>query len=536
MRPFSPVNRLIPFAALCVALALPYSTALHAQNLAIWGELRPGPYSVGYEVLYEIDHSRLWVIVPDSEAQQEVSRPLRVSVWYPSNADQHAATMTLAEFVSDSSPDPYFGQLNALLEQRFSRLFSNTSDELYDALLSLPIATIKDAAPADGPFPLVMYSPGGQASLPDNGVLAAYLASHGYVVASVPQLEAHLRQEPRRRYSMQVETQTRDIEFAMGVLQEFPGIDRRKLAIVGYSFGGLVALRMASRNANVDAIVGLDPSFAYMRDPDQVNGAGDFDITTLRVPILSLQAGNTESRAAYSPVIHDTLHYADRYVGYVAETVHADFSEIKPMLIPALVTKEELGWELQEAHRGYTAVCEYVLNFLNGVFWGDSAGLSFVAASSEANGMDPDLVEMSVERRAEVPTEEEFVEMLERQGYYETARRLRAAQRGYPHLVVLRDGIMNAVGYMLRDTGELDLAINVFRLNTQANPHSARAFNGLAELHLTNGDSLMVISAYERMLEVLSEDSTLGPARKDELRRNAELRLRILMPSKPYQY
>jgi hypothetical protein len=50
------------------------------------------------------------------------------------------------------------------------------------------------------------------------------------------------------------------------------------------------------------------------------------------------------------------------------------------------------------------------------------------------------------------------------------------------------------------------------------------------------GDSLKVINAYERMLEILPEDSTLGPVRKDELRCNAELRLRILMPSKPDQH
>ncbi len=55
---------------------------------------------------------------------------------------------------------------------------------------------------------------------------------------------------------------------------------------------------------------------------------------------------------------------------------------------------------------------------------------------------------------------------------------------------------MNAVGYTLRDAGELDLAINVFRLNTQANPHSARAFNGLAESYLTNG---RLIEGHQRL-------------------------------------
>ncbi len=89
----------------------------------------------------------------------------------------------------------------------------------------------------------------------------------------------------RDGYVAQVETQTRDIEYAMGVLQSLPQVDRRRLAVVGYSLGGLVALRMASRNPNVDAVVGLDPSFAYAWNLDAVTGTGRLDIAALRTPI-----------------------------------------------------------------------------------------------------------------------------------------------------------------------------------------------------------------------------------------------------------
>ncbi len=530
MTPFSLARSVILVTGLGLALALPGLACLEAQELAIWGNLRPGPYQAGYKVLYEIDHSRIWIVLPDSEPRDEVSRPVRISVWYPSGAAHGAPTMRLAEFVRDSAPDTFFGRLNAILEQRFADLFSGATDELYHAVMELPIATIMDAEPVDGHFPLVLYSPGGQASLPDNGILASFLASHGYIVASVPQLETRLGEGARRRYE-QAETQTRDIEFAMGALQGFPGLDRRRLAIVGYSFGGLVAMRLASRNSNVDAIVGLDPSFAYMRDPDQIAGGGGLDITAFRMPILSLQAGNVDSRAAFSAAIHDTLHYSDRYFGYIGSTVHADFSEIKPMLVPALARGQTLEPELREAHRGYTAMCEYVLNFLNGVFLGDTAGLAFATRSSGANGMEPGLVEMSLEPKADVPTEEELVQMLVVEGYDETARRLHTALDSYPHLVVVREGVMSALGYQRRDAGELDVAIDIFRLNADANPHSARALNGLAESYLTDGNSDGVISAYQRMLEILPDDPTIGRREKDELRRNAELRLRILKPS-----
>ena len=185
-------TRLHIILALLAALTLATYHPLTAQILPVWGGLEPGPHYVGYRVLYELDRSRIWRAAPDSNHSQETARPIRISVWYPADVSSDRTTMTLAEFVRDSAPSEYFAQLNRLLERRFVEIFSGVSQELYDTLLTLPLAAVKNAAPSAGSYPLVMYSPGGQASFPDNGVLSAYLASHGYVVASVPQLESTL--------------------------------------------------------------------------------------------------------------------------------------------------------------------------------------------------------------------------------------------------------------------------------------------------------------------------------------------------------
>ena len=482
--------------------------------------------------MYELDHSRSWTEVSASDHIQEFSRPIRVSVWYPTTQTRVTPTMSLREFVHDPAPDEYFTRLNDLLEERYVGLFASVSQELYDSLLTLPLAAVKDAEPAVGSFPVVMYSPGGQASLPDNGVLAAFLASHGYIVGAVPQLEESPVVSRRDGYVAQVETQTRDIEYAMGVLQSLPQVDRRHLAVVGYSLGGLVALRMASRNPNVDAVVGLDPSFAYARNLDAVTGTGRLDIAALRTPILSLQAGNVESLSHYSPLIHDTLHFADRYTGYVGETVHGDFSEIKSMLIPALVSGEGLEPELVEAHRAYMVACQYVVNFLDGVLKDDLDGLAFVTQSSAANGLDPDLVQMTLVNGIGVPTEAGFVELLTNEGYDAAEQLLRDAIRAIPHVVLIREDVLDSIGRRMRGNGESSTAVGVFRLNVEAHPHSARAQDGLADAYLANGDSLQVIQTYQRLLEILPSDSSLSRARKEELRRNTELKLRILQFSK----
>ncbi|UCD23807.1 MAG: dienelactone hydrolase family protein [Gemmatimonadota bacterium] len=503
-----------------------------AQSTPVWGTLEPGPYQAGYRVIYELDRSRIWRVEPDSQPYQETARPIRISVWYPAEKGTHSSAMTLAEFVQDSAPSPYFDELNHLLEGRFVDIFSGVSRELYDTLLTLPLATVKNAVPASGSFPLVLYSPGGQASFPDNGVLSSYLASHGYVVASVPQLGAML--EGRfRGYGRQAQVQTRDIEFAAGVMRDFPGVDPRRVAVVGYSLGGTVALRVALNNPNVDAIVGLDPSFAYARSIEALVDPQSFDVFDLRIPVLSLQAGNEESQRYHSQVIHDTLRFSDRYIGKVAATVHGDFSEIKPMLIPAIAIGEELDPALVNGHHGYMASCRYVLNFLNSVLKQDTGGASFVAASSGANGMEAGLVQMELRHGAEVPTEAEFAASVRQHGYETTSQLLRSLQTEYPDLAVVREDVMNGLAHRLLAAGDPDPAIGVFRLNIQVYPNSARAHDGLADTYLSKGDSLMVIRTYERLLEILPNDTTLSQSAKNRLRQNAELRLQLLRHTRP---
>ncbi len=525
-------TRLHIILALLAALTLATYHPLTAQILPVWGGLEPGPHYVGYRVLYELDRSRIWRAAPDSSPSQETARPIRISVWYPADVSSDRTTMTLAEFVQDSAPSEYFAQLNRLLERRFVEIFSGVSQELYDTLLTLPLAAVKNAAPSAGSYPLVMYSPGGQASFPDNGVLSAYLASHGYVVASVPQLESTL-EGVFEGYSRQTAVQTRDIEFAAGVMHDFPEVDRRRLAVIGYSLGGSVALRVALHNPNVGAIVGLDPSFAYARSIQALGDSQSFDVFNLRIPILSLQAGNEESQRYDSPVIYDTLRFSDRYIGYVAETVHGDFSEIKPMLIPALAHGEELEPALVQGRRGYTASCRYVVRFLDGVLKNDPAGLAFVASSSGENGMDAGLIQMESRPAADVPTEVELVALIQQHDYEIASERLRLAQQTYPDLDVVRENIMSGFAHRLRANGELDAAISVFRLNIQVHPNSIRGHNGLADAYLSNGDSLMVIRTYERLLESLPLDTTISQSTKDRIRQNAELRLRILRRTRP---
>src|SRR5947208_3517765 len=60
--------------------------------------------------------------------------------------------------------------------------------EIFAKLCSTPVAAVRNARPASGRFPLVLYA-GGLGSRADANVeLGEYLASHGYITATVAQL------------------------------------------------------------------------------------------------------------------------------------------------------------------------------------------------------------------------------------------------------------------------------------------------------------------------------------------------------------
>ena len=77
------------------ALLIAGGLAAQSRNAQrpLWGDLVPGPYAVGFKVTYRLDRSRTWDPTPDSIAQGESARPIRVSVWYPAKPARAARPM-----------------------------------------------------------------------------------------------------------------------------------------------------------------------------------------------------------------------------------------------------------------------------------------------------------------------------------------------------------------------------------------------------------------------------------------------------------
>jgi hypothetical protein len=117
-------------------------------------------------------------------------------MWYPAQKKPQTPPMPYSGYLHVRVPDPNLTDFNKQIEDydfKSVRGFFQSQD-LFDQLLKTPTGSLLDASPLKGPFPLVIFSLGQNDHTLENIVLWEYLASHGYVVATVP----HLGASPRR--------------------------------------------------------------------------------------------------------------------------------------------------------------------------------------------------------------------------------------------------------------------------------------------------------------------------------------------------
>ena len=510
------VGRIAAIVGVLALVGGPVPCAAQAPR-PLWGDLAPGPHQVGFRVLYRLDRSRVWEAQPEPGA--EFARPIRVSVWYPATGGGRA--MRYRDYVSFKAPSSYFARPGAQLETREIASWENAfkgSGRSVQELLNLPVWARMDATPSAKRFPLVMYSEGwNSGSQNDNSVLAEFLASHGYVVASVPQVGTSSASLTLGINPVDLETQMRDIEFAMGVVQEQPFVDDRKLALMGWSMGGVVSLWLASRNPNVDAVVGLDASFRARDFVTMVLASPYFDIRQIRAPILALQSGNTKYIGGQDDRVVDSLHFADRIIGRVANITHGDFSDFAMIARVFPVNIEDRT--ATQASGGHIAIARKVLGFLDTVLKSPSPGS---AALGRLTAIPDALLSLTLKARAVIPTEAEWVAMLDSAGFDRTLVRYEETRKKYPTLAVIRYPVLNRLGYSLRGSGKVDLAISAFRLNVAANPALADAYDSLADGYISKGDSASASRAYQQLLRLLEADPSLSASAKQEYRARAE--------------
>ncbi len=480
----------------------------------------PGPHPVGFRVVCQVDHAREFHRGRDpltgEPVARERGRPLQILIWYP--ATRPGAPLRYSDYLATRLSETSFTltpeQVKAGAARQEGALTRRRGPEGAQAF-ARPVPATADAPAAPGPFPLVIYAPGADGSADENADLCEHLASYGYLVVASTSLGAT---DKTIEYTMAgVEPQVRDIQFLLGYAHSLPGVDLRRIAVVGWSWGGMANVFAAARDARIGAIVSFDGT----REPALTK---QIDVRRLTAPWLYFsRTPDTIPQINQSGI--DTTWSLLNEAKYASVTQvilypfqHADFTSAR---LQEASDRAYPDYTREEVRQTYGVLMRLTRAFLDAHLKGDAAAQAVLAKDPRELGAAPHSVRiLPGPAPLPPPTRDQLAATLARVGFARAVPEVRALQ-AVDKTFTLAPEELQAWGYGLLGRGRAEDATEIFKLWTVLHPTDWNAFDSLGEGCEAAGKRALAIESYARSLE-------LNPGNK-----NAAERLKALADAGP---
>jgi len=453
----------------------------------------------------------------------ERARPIQTVVWYPAQTPAGAKTQLYGRYLDLMATADDFS-LDA--EKRAAKLQAILSAENntknYERERLQVTQAFPDAPRQIGKFPLVIYAPSFSGSAVENSDLCEYLASHGYIVLASPSLGAHTR---GMTFDLEgIAAQTGDIEFLIGFARSIPEVDTDRIAVAGWSWGGMTNIFAALQDSRITAVVSLDGGFRYqptrMREAE---AASLIDPNKFTVPLLYISSQpytleelnqlNSQLKIDNSYNFLNQLKYNDAYLVQTAEMIHPGFSSY---FIRFREDQYFTDYSPSEFSQSYSWTARYVLEFLQAYLRDDTAARQFLKNEPEKNGVPRHWFRMDAKKAlhpaANIP---DFAHELAIQGFEKAKEIYEAAKKSDPSFK-LPEGDVNRWGYELLGTGKVAKAVAIFKLNVAMYPDSWNTYDSQGEAQEAAGDRQSAVASYKKSL-ALNEHNQHALARLKEL-------------------
>lgn len=506
-------------SSICVYGQLPIRTASSSLDSApsLWGDLRPGNYTVGFRTIFRYDNSRTWkstrsydgTFSPDLEG-----RPVQINVWYPGSTGRSSTKMRFSDYVNQSAPED-FAEFNTVMKQRSQDDAAGSVPRAeIPALQSAEMNAHRDTSTANGRFPVVLYFGGLNASINSNAILFEYLASHGYIVASISLLGPSDQETFQSRTADDFELSVRDMEFAWSVLQAEPNVDRTRVAVMGHSVGAIDAVILTLRNADVSAVIALDGTYGFQGLSTALTNSYGYTPEKMRAAFLDLRrAQGAQGDEPLDLSVVESFRHSDRTLITIEKMHHSDFTSfamVGAQFHAPLPTNYPLnGWNRETGRAGYQEACKIALSFLDAKLKSDPVALA------EIDRVPFETKEVSVRHLSAVsfaPSPLEAAALVNTQGL-DAAEHVFIASCGDDNLTSCIDADrFNTWGYNLLGQQRTKDALAVFQLNAWAHPELANAQDSLADGYLSLSDKEKARVAIQRAIALAPVDRTLDAA------------------------
>jgi pimeloyl-ACP methyl ester carboxylesterase len=349
---------------------------------------KPGPYPVGLKVVDQYDRTRTFPSSSHGLGKQSAendARPLQTLIWFPSLVAANKP-MTVGDYVNLADTETHFNAPDEKDNRWRSQLKTS---------LDIALRATRDAPPAPGHYPVLIYAPSDSSVSWENADLCEYLASHGYIVLASPSMGASTRDMTDDLEG--INTQARDISFLVTYAKSLPDADMSKVAVISWSWGGGSSVVAAARDPRIDALVSMDGSMRVF--PGLMKMAADVHPDRMSIPMLFFLGG-------YPNLLEDLQKYYDGPAAYligpnVLNAWHGDLLTVDmlgmahPEFSSMFQRKESAqrfaenqvaDYGRDDANTYHALVARYTLNFLDAYLKHDASAVSFLKRTPAENG------------------------------------------------------------------------------------------------------------------------------------------------------
>ncbi len=334
-----------------------------------------GPHAVGVRTIVFVDASR-------DDPYAGGRRTLVTDIWYPADeAARSGKTTTFSEF---------FGRHREAAKAFVDHFGSGTVADVNARFRSL---SVRDAPMLAGRYPLLVFSHGNGGVRHQNVFQMDHLASHGYIVVSpdhtgnaavTPLPDRALRYNNEGR-GFSAKNRPLDVSFLITrLLAASDGkpkeggaksaswlagaIDAEKIGVLGHSFGGFTACRVADIDPRVKAIVPMTVSYGKRTALPVLVMLADLDRTMGA-------AGNAVSRLYYQSCTGPKYLLSIRRAGHFSYT---DMNYINPTFGDGIGVDRKTGEEFLPIDRAKKIINAYTLAFFDHYLRADRAAGAFL--------------------------------------------------------------------------------------------------------------------------------------------------------------
>jgi len=329
-------------------------------------KVRPGNLKPGFISLTRFDTSRPAV---EEQAAGDKGRIIQVNVWYPSTGDTKQVSFAdyirlVGKELNSSLADKYADTKGADKYFEWPASAGANKKTFMDFLdKKTPMQAWQNAKWLKQKSPVVMLVHGFAA---DYAYLAEYLAGNGYTVLQVPVKGTTAYELDYERKGL--ESQVKDYEYALRVIEKELSVATGKIAVVGFSFGGQSAVALSLRNKNIKAIVSLDGGIGSAFGAELLSKQRYYDACTIKASILHLyNPDDTYTDLAW----FDKITGADRFLAAMKNMQHGHFTSFGLLnkTIPGII-----GKTTDDPGNGYEAIMLLTKEFLDRAFKNELTG------------------------------------------------------------------------------------------------------------------------------------------------------------------